>query len=329
MTDANPGDRILVIATGGTIANTEHGGRIPIDEVIADIERRHPEVPIGGRFAVEVQEVVREAAETFTPDTWARIAAAVQEGADREDVRAVIVTHGTYTVEETAYHLHLTVDARKPLVITCSQRKHGTLGNDGDRNLVDAFRVASDDAAAGLGVLLVANEEIHCGRDVVKVSRRPDGFASRPFGPLGSVDEDRVALYRAPLRKHTAQSELRRPSPGAAPRVTVVAVHPGANAAPVFAAVEDGVGGIVLQGYTYAGRTTPEQQAAAEVAAGAGIPVVLVSRGREGRVPVPAEVDPFVRGDDLATSKAVVLLTAALGSGHRDRAALQHLFDTH
>lgn len=329
MHDVDQGDRILVIATGGTIANTEHRGRIPVEDVIADIERHHPEVSVGGRFAIEVQEVVREAAETFTPDTWARIATAVQEGADRDDVRAVVVTHGTYTVEETAYHLHLTVDTHKPLVITCSQRKHGTLGNDGDRNLVDALRVAGDDAAAGLGVLLVANEEIHCGRDVVKVSRRPDGFASRPFGPLGSVDEDRVALHRAPLRNHTARSELRRPRPGAAPRVTVIAVHPGATAAPVLAAVEDGVEGIVIQGYAYAGRTTSDQQAAAEVAAGAGVPVVLVSRGREGRVPVPAEGDPFVRGDDLATSKAVVLLTAALGSGRRDREALQRLFDTH
>ena len=320
--------RLIFVATGGTIANTPDG-RLPIDDVLSSIERRFPELSLSDRYAVEVDEVVRDAAEAFTPDTWGAIGTAVQAAVDRPDVDGVVVTHGTYTVEETAYHLHLTVDTHKPVVITCAQRKHGTLGNDGDRNLHDALRVASEATTAGLGVLLVANETVHCARDVIKVSRRPDAFVSPPLGPLGFVDEDRVAMYRAPLRRHTAQSALKRPTTAEAPNVTVVAAHPGATARPVRDAVAAGVDGIVLQGYAYAGRTAPEQQQAVEHAAEQGVAVVLASRGREGRVPSPDTPDGLVRADDLATSKAVVLLTAALAAGVRDRDGLQRLFDTH
>jgi L-asparaginase/Glu-tRNA(Gln) amidotransferase subunit D len=265
--------RIAVVSTGGTIANTPDG-RLSIDDVIDTIETRHPAVVIRDRFELVVEEVEREAAEAFTPQTWLGIAAAVQRWSDRDDIDAVLVTHGTYTVEETAYFLHLTVDTVKPLVLTCSQRKHSTLGNDGDHNLVDALRVASDPAAAGLGALLVVHEEVHSGRDVVKVSRRPGGFSSPALGPLGSVDEDRVSLYR-------------RPRPG------------------------------------------PEQLAAAEQAAEQGVAVVLASRGGEGRIPVPAVKDRLVRADNLATSKAFVLLTTALAAGIEGRDALQDVFDTH
>jgi L-asparaginase len=320
--------RIAVVSTGGTIANTPDG-RLSIDDVIDTIETRHPAVVIRDRFELVVEEVEREAAEAFTPQTWLGIAAAVQRWSDRDDIDAVLVTHGTYTVEETAYFLHLTVDTVKPLVLTCSQRKHSTLGNDGDHNLVDALRVASDPAAAGLGALLVVHEEVHSGRDVVKVSRRPGGFSSPALGPLGSVDEDRVSLYRRPIRQHTATSELRRKAPAVMPAVEVVAAHPGATAATVDAAVARGAAGIVIQGYAFSGRPGPEQLAAAEQAAEQGVAVVLASRGGEGRIPVPAVKDRFVRADNLATSKAFVLLTTALAAGIEGRDALQAVFDTH
>ncbi len=320
--------RIAVVATGGTIANTP-GRRLALEEVLADIDVRHPELGIADRFAIEVDEVVRDGAENFDPTVWSLIAAAVQRASDRDDVDGVVVTHGTYTVEETAYLLHLTVDTGKPLVLTCSQRKHGTLGNDGDRNLYDALRVASSAEAAGLGAVLVANEEVHCGREVIKASRRPGGFVSPVLGPLGFVDEDRVSLYRAPLRRHTRTSDLRRPSDGAIPEVVVIGAHPGASGLAITDAVAGGVRGIVVHGYTYAGKPAPEQIVAAREAVAAGVPVVLVSRGREGRIPLPAQPDGFVRADSLTTSKAVVLLVTALRHGVSATADLQVLYDTH
>jgi len=326
--DSHARRRIAVVSTGGTIANTPDG-RLSIDDVIDTIEVRHPALALRERFDLVVEEVEREAAEAFTPLTWLGIGGAVQRWADRDDIDGVLVTHGTYTVEETAYFLHLTADTAKPLVLTCSQRKHSTLGNDGDHNLVDALRVAAAVDAAGSGALLVVNEEVHSGRDVVKVSRRPGGFVSPALGPLGSVDEDRVSLYRRPTRRHTSTSDLRRITPGAIPVVEVVAAHPGASAATIEEAVARGAEGIVIQGYAFSGRPGPDQLAAAEHAVDQGVAVVLASRGGEGRIPVPAVKDGLVRADNLATSKAFVLLTAALAAGVEGRDALQALFDTH
>lgn len=320
--------RIAVVSTGGTIANTPDG-RLSIDDVVEAIEVRHSEVAIRDRFDLVVEEVEREAAEAFTPKTWLGIARAVQRWIDRDDIDAVVVTHGTYTVEETAYFLHLTVATSKPLVLTCSQRKHGMLGNDGDHNFVDALRVAAASDAGGIGAVLVVNEEIHSGRDVVKVSRRPGGFVSPVLGALGSVDEDRVSLYRRPMRRHTSTSDLARTAREAMPTVEVIATHPGASAAAIDAAVARGVAGIVIQGYAFSGRPGPEQLAAAAQASKRGVAVVLSSRGGEGRIPVPATKDGLVRGDNLPTSKAFVLLTTALAAGIEGRDALQAIFDTH
>jgi L-asparaginase len=320
--------RIAVVSTGGTIANTPDG-RLSIDDVVDTIEVRHPEVAIRDRFDLVVEEVEREAAEAFTPKTWLGIGGAVQRFSDREDIDGVLVTHGTYTVEETAYFLHLTVDTAKPLVITCSQRKHSTLGNDGDHNLVDALRVAASADSAGSGALVVVNEEIHSGRDVVKVSRRPGGFVSPALGPLGSVDEDRVSLYHRPTRRHTSTSDLRRIAPAVMPSVAVVAAHPGASAATIDEAIARGVAGIVIQGYAFSGRPGPDQLAAAERAVESGVVVLLASRGGEGRIPVPRVPDGFVRADNLATSKAFVLLTVALAAGTASPEALQSIFDGH
>lgn len=319
---------IVVVTTGGTIANT-HSGRVPLSDVIDDV-RALP----GGRaaldgYTLELHEVCRQGAAAFTPATWDLVREGVQAAVERDDVEGVVVTHGTYTLEETAYYVHLTVATDKPLVFTCSQRKHGTIGNDGDRNLLDALRVAACPDAAGAGVLVVANEEIHSAREVVKTSRRPDGFASPALGPLGFVDEDRVSLYRAQLRRHTAGSQFAPPSGTASPVVAVLAAYPGAGAEAVKAVVAGGVDGIVVQGYTYSGAPAPGQVEALRVAADAGVAVVLVSRGREGRIPREAGHELFVRGDNLSAGKAHVLLGTALGGGLRARADIQHVFDTH
>ena len=105
-----------------------------------DIEDRHPATS-ALLTSASVEDILREGAETFTPREWLTIGAAVNRAADDPGVDAIVVTHGTYAAEETAYFLHLTARTSKPIVIVCSQRKHDALGNDGDRNLIDALRV--------------------------------------------------------------------------------------------------------------------------------------------------------------------------------------------
>lgn len=316
--------KVTIVSTGGTIGNTTRG-RLAIDSVLEELESNHPDDHPRLHADVVVEEVSRIGAETFTPVQWRNIASAVQTAADSEDVDGVVVTHGTFTAEETAYFLQLTVSTEKPIVVVCSQRKHGLVGNDGDRNLIDAVRLAAYRPPVDLGVTVVLNEEIHSAREVRKTSRRPSGFHSDHSGLLGTFSVDEIVVYRAPTRRHTHRSEFKVPS-GDLPRVDIVATYAGADGAAVEGVRNAGAAGIVVNGFSYSGKPHYDQRPALEKAASEGVPVVLVNRGGDGRVPIPDDVeDGFVRGDNLTAEKARVLLTVALGVT-KDRAELQRIF---
>lgn len=315
---------IAIVATGGTIANTTRG-RTAIEAVLEGIRARHPGDDPGRLATLRILDVLRAGAETFTPREWVTIARAVEGAVQDGDVAGVVVTHGTFTAEETAYFLHLSVRTRKPVVMACSQRKHGTIGNDGDKNLCDAIRVSLAADAAGKGVLLVVNEEIHSARDVTKTNQRPSGFRSGSLGILGSVESDRVSFYRGPTRRHTETSEFEVPADGALPRVDIVATYAGADGVAVLAFLEAGSRGLVVNGFSFNGRPHDGQLPALQQAVARGVPVVLVNRGGDGRIPSDKD-DEFVRGDNLTAQKARVLLALAVRTP-RDRADLQRIFD--
>jgi L-asparaginase type II len=316
--------RLRIVATGGTIANRPDG-RVGVELVLADIREWYPAGDPSQVARLDVQDVLREGAETFTPTEWLTIGRAVSQAASEPDVDGVIVTHGTFTAEETAYFLHLAVPTEKPIVVVCSQRKHSTIGNDGDKNLLDAVRVAAAPQARGKGVLVVLNEEIHSAREVTKTNQRPDGFDSRSLGLLGSVEADRVSFYRAPSRRHTSSSEFELPFYGSLPRVDVVATYAGADGVAISAFVEAGARGIVVNGFSFSGKPHHNQLPALEAAVARGVPVVLINRGGNGRIPVE-NGDGFVRGDNLSAQKARVLLSLALLKT-TDQSDLQRIFD--
>lgn len=315
--------RIGVVATGGTIQNTP-SGRVSLEEVWARIEAYagdpRPEADL------VVREVTRAGSETFGPGDWDAIATAVQDFADDDSIDAVLVTHGTFTAEESAYLLHLVVDTKKSLVVVVSQRKHSTAGNDGDRNLGDAVRVALSPQAPGLGVLLVVNEEVHSAREVTKENQRPGAFTSAPVGPLGTVELDQATLYRAPLRLHTARSLLVRAPLAGLPRVDIVPAYAGADAAAIDAVVAAGARAIVLAGFAYSGRGSDPQMDRLRELAASGMPVIFASRGRGGRIPAAPD-QWWIRADNLTPQKARILVSLALAKGQSDR--MQELFDTH
>jgi L-asparaginase len=157
---------VKIVATGGTIANTPDG-RISAEAVIRDV----PEIAEYAR--VEILDHVRIGSSSMTPTVWIGLANAINEIFQTEpEVVGIVVTHGTQTTEETSYFLNLTVKSDKPVALAASQRRHGTLGNDGDRNLLDAIRVVSDPQARGKGVFVILDEEIKSSRDVLKTGRR-------------------------------------------------------------------------------------------------------------------------------------------------------------
>jgi L-asparaginase len=300
--------RVKIVGTGGTIANTVQG-RISLDQLLDEVPQAREITEI------ETEEVVRVGSGALNTGHWLDTARAVDAAARDDRFDAVLVTHGTFTVEETAFFLHLVVRTEKPVVVVASQRRHGEPGNDGDQNLLDALRVALQPEARGKGVLFVLNEEIHSAREVVKGNQRPGGFVSRGVGLLGSVEADQVSFYRAPLRRHTFRSEFDIRELGSLPRVDIVASYPDADGVAIRAFVAAGARGIVVHGYAYSGTPTDAQKEALVEAQAAGVAVVQASRGGAGRVPlisVGYPPSPFLKGDNLPAQKARILLMLAL-----------------
>jgi L-asparaginase len=309
---------IKIIATGGTIANTSHG-LIGIDEVLKDI----PQARAMADF--EVTEATRVRSGALRLAQWFDIARAVSAAAEDPRVDGIIITHGTFTTEETAYFLHLTIRTEKPLVVVASQRKHDEVGNDGDRNFLDAVRLTLCPEARGKGVLVTLHEEIHSAREVVKTNQRPGGFVSLGGGPLGHIEDDQVSFVYAPTRRHTSKSEFDIRRIDELPRVDVIAAYVGADDAAAQACVAAGARGLVVSGYAYNGRPSQDQLAGLEKIAASGIPVVLASRGGQGRIPINWD-DVFIQGDSLVPHKARILLMLGLTKS-KDARELQQIFN--
>lgn len=326
--DANPD--VHVLATGGTIANPpDVEGYLSGSELVDRI----PE--LGEVAAVTAEDAASVASTCITPEIWWRLHDRIHELTATDPPDGIVITHGSNTVEETAYFLHLALNTTVPVVLTAAQRNHGTIGNDGDRNLYDAVRVAASDSARGRGVLVVANDTIHGARDVVKaVSSRPDAWASPNVGPLGYTDKrDRVQFYASADRHHTVETafDFRDRDDRTFPRVEVIYSLAGSDGHVVDLLVEDGdCEGLVVAALPTGAPARPvgdpTQSDALARAVDAGVPVVLSHRGIAGW---PYAYEPFVRGDTLRPSKARLLLGLALLDGVDDRSGLQRLFDTY
>ncbi len=307
---------IKIVATGGTIANTP-SGRLHAGEVAEAI----PQLKKVARL--EVEELMRVGSSAITLAQWLTLARRINEIFAREpEVKGVVVTHGSNTVEETAYFLSLTVKSDKPVVLTAAQRQFTTLSSDSPKNFLQAVRVAVSDDARGKGALVVANDLIHAARDVTKsISYRLETYDSRDIGVLGFVDEDRVSFYRVPTRRGNAFDLPKR-----LPRVDIIYTYADADGAFIDASKADG---LVIAGFP-TGSGTPAMDEAVKRVVAKGIPVVMTHRGGMGRVTDTRakEARPLIWGDNLTPQKARILLMLAL-TRTRAGADLQKIFDTY
>jgi L-asparaginase len=313
---------VKVLATGGTIANTP-SGRLHAGEVADAI----PELRKVARL--EVEELIRVASSAVTLENWLNLAKRINEIFAREsEVKGVVVTHGSNTVEETGYFLSLTVKSDKPVVLTAAQRQFTTLSSDSPKNFLQAVRVAASDEARGKGALIVTNDVINAARDVSKdISTRLETYSSRDLGALGYVDDDRVTFYRLPVKSHTRATPFDVARLRTLPRVDVIYTYADADGALIEAAVAHGAEGLVIAGFP-TGSATPAMEAAIRRVSPRGIPVVMTNRGGMGRVmdKRAMEARPLLWGDNLTPVKARILLMLALTTT-RDRAALQEIFE--
>jgi L-asparaginase len=329
--------RVALIITGGTIDSVgkdrldlawyiEAGKRLNTGELLAQL----PE--LGSIAKVEEVPFRRLPSHALVDKDWLDMARTIHEIFDGNKADGIVITHGTNTIEETAYFLNLTLKTDKPVVIVGSMRPASALSADGYLNLVNAIKVAADPSSRGRGALLVMNDTIYSGRDVTKNSTyRVQAFQSRDLGPLGYADADgRIVYYHQSLKKHTVATEFDVRGLESLPRVDVVLSYVGADGKMIEAAAAAGAKGIVSAA-TGAGRPTPaEDEAFDRMYKEKGVIMCLCSRVASGRVvrsPGLAKRG-FVAGDNLQPWKARVLLALALTkTGNADE--IQRMFDAY
>jgi len=329
---ASPARPVVVfIATGGTIAmKIDPVKRAPVPAISG--EDLLATVPDASKYAtIEVKNVSNVPSDYMDPVRWTALTREVAAALARPDVAGVIVSHGTDTLEETAYWLDLTVDSEKPVVLFGAQRDASEPDSDGPRNLLNAVRIAVDPQSKGKGVVLAMNGQINAAREVTKThTSSVETFKSGDLGFLGAVDADRVVYWRAPLRRWHVPIETDR-----MPSVEIVAMYGGADGYLVKAALDHGARGIVIQALGW-GNVNQPMFAAIKDAIARGVPVVIASRVPNGRV-LPnygwegggrTLVDAgAVMGDDLSPQKARILLMLLLQRGVRGQKDLQAAFD--
>jgi glutamin-(asparagin-)ase len=322
---------VVILATGGTIAGagasalnsaTYAAAKVPVDKLLAGL----PE--LANVANVKGEQVSQIASESFTNDNLMKLGKRISALVKQADVDGIVVTHGTDTLEETAYFLNLVIRTSKPIVVVGSMRPGTALSADGALNLFNAVSVAASKDAAGKGVLVTMNDELQSGRDVAKtINIKTEAFKSQ-WGPLGMVVEGNNYWFRAPVKRHTAQSEFNIDEFEALAPVDIVYGYGNVPRATVDAVGKTGIKALIHAGTgngSVADRVVPALQ---EVRA-KGVQVVRSSRVPEGFVlrnaEQPDDKYDWVVAHDLNPQKARILAAVALTKNVNSK-ELQRIF---
>lgn len=325
---------IYILATGGTIAGSGSGaldtsytsGTVTVDKLIAAVPDINKIATIKG------EQISNIGSQEMNNEVWFKLANRVNELLTSGKADGVVITHGTDTMEETAYFLNLVVKSDKPIVMVGAMRNSGSLSADGPLNIFNAVNVAMNKEAVGKGVMVVMNDEIHAAREVTKTNTTAvDTFKSPNSGKIGTVFYGNVKFYMNPTRKHTVNSAFDITKIKELPRVDIIYSHSNDNPDFVNVAVKNGAKGIINAGMGN-GNPFPSALEALGEAVKAGVVVVRDSRVGSGETTINGEVDDgkygFLASDNLNAQKARVLLMLAL-TQTTDKAKIQELFLTH
>nr|WP_169752492.1 type II asparaginase [Campylobacter mucosalis] len=325
---------IYILATGGTIAGSGSGelstsytsGTVTVDKLIAAVPQINEIATIKG------EQISQIGSQEMNNEVWLKLAKRVNELLTTGKADGIVITHGTDTMEETAYFLDLVVKSDKPIVMVGAMRNSTSMSADGPLNLFNAVNVAMSKDAVGKGVLVTMNDEIHAAREVTKTNTTAvDTFKSPNTGKIGTVFYGNVKFYMAPVRKHTTNSMFDITKITELPRVDIVYSHANDNADFVNVALKNGAKGIVSAGMGN-GNPFPSVLKALNEGAKNGVIVVRDSRVGTGETTRNGEVNDdengFVASDNLNAQKARVLLMLAL-TKTTDKAKIQEIFYTH
>jgi L-asparaginase len=323
---------VVILATGGTIAGSGatstttvgyKAATVPVQALINAVPELKKIATVRG------EQLFQIASQNMTNDYWLKLGKRVNELLQQPDVAGIVVTHGTDTLEETAYFLNLVSKSDKPVVIVGAMRPSTALSADGPINLYNAVLIAGSKEAVGKGVLVCLNDQINAARDVTKTNTSTaDTFKSQELGVLGYVQGNRIAFYRLPARKHTLNSEFDISGVDKLPTVEIAYGFANVSRTAVDAFAASGADGIVYAGVGDGNPSELTEQALADARA-KGVLIVRSARVGNGIVARNNEVNDdkrdFVVSDTLNPQKARILLTVAL-TKTRDTKELQRIF---
>ena len=329
-----PLPNIVVLATGGTIAgkagtNVQAGytsGQVGVDELLKAVPEARKLAHLRG------EQVANIGSQDMNDSVWIKLADRVNALLAEPDVDGIVITHGTDTIEETAYFLDLVVKSRKPVVLTAAMRPATALSADGPLNFYNAVAVAGDKGAIGRGVMVVANDWVHDAATLTKTSTTAvQTFMSPMTGLLGTVNYGEIEWFRGPVGRNTIGSSFSVTKSTVLPRVDIVMAYENMDGSLLNAAAAAGARGIVIAGVGN-GNLTEAALDAAEALAKRGIVVVRASRVSTGQVGRDVEVDDdklgFVASLAKNPPKARVLLRLAL-TRTSDVRTIQNWFDVY
>jgi L-asparaginase len=322
---------VVVLATGGTIAGAAASdvqaaytsGQVGVEQLLAAVPQAKKLATLRG------EQISNIGSQDMNDEGWLKLAKRINELAAQPDVAGIVITHGTDTIEETAYFLNLVVKSRKPVVLTAAMRPSTALSADGPLNFFNAVAVAANKDAGGRGVLVVANDWIHGASSLTKTSTTAvQTFLSPLSGLIGTVAYGTVEFYRGPVGRHTIDSEFSLDGVTSLPRVDIIMAYENMDGALIDAAAAAGAKGIVIAGVGNGNLTDPAVKTLTKVAKN-GIVCVRSSRVTTGVIGRNVELDDdklgFVAAMEHNPQKARVLLRLALLKT-RSNADLQRLY---
>jgi len=303
--------RIVVLGTGGTIAGRADSAQdnlgyraaeVGVDDLLRGVPRAHG-------LALVTEQVAQVDSKDMDFPVWLALAGRCAHWLGREDVAGIVITHGTDTMEETAFFLQSVLAPARPVVLTGAMRPATSAAADGPQNLADALLVAA--APGARGVCVAFGGAVHSALDVQKVHGwRVDAFSSGDAGVIAWVEDARLRVLRAWPAGEPLFEPARLPPPAGWPRVEIVMSHAGASGATVDALVRDGVAGLVVAG-TGNGTVHHALEEALLRAREQGVAVRRASRCVQGRV-LPSPGDRLPAADGLSPVKARIALMLEL-----------------
>ncbi|MEX5683539.1 MULTISPECIES: asparaginase [Pseudomonas] len=323
---------VVILATGGTIAGagasaansaTYQAAKVGIEQLIAGVPELSQLANVRG------EQVMQIASESITNDNLLQLGRRVAELADSNDVDGIVITHGTDTLEETAYFLNLVEKTDKPIIVVGSMRPGTAMSADGMLNLYNAVAVASSKEARGKGVLVTMNDEIQSGRDVSKmINIKTEAFKSA-WGPLGMVVEGKSYWFRLPAKRHTMDSEFDIKTIESLPNVEIAYSYGNVSDTAYKALAQSGAKAIIHAGTgngSVSSRVVPALQALRKD----GVQIIRSSHVNAGgfvlrNAEQPDDKYDWVVAHDLNPQKARILAMVALTKTN-DSKELQRMF---